>query len=213
MYLTTSLKVILLLALGFWVQIGESQVVISPEIGVSYMPFGTDLGGKKRVDFLFGLSGQIQLTPSSFISPSVSYVNRENVGFWTYGFAFDAFTTYKHSDINIDLIYQRKIYNNILIGIGGSLIYKLNTNISESSVTHEGIWFRTDYHDKADWWKGINLTLLYQLNPVEIKLKYSYFFKTGDNLLGFGFLKEDIEKNRFDLMVSYPLEFGKKNSR
>ncbi|TVQ47177.1 MAG: hypothetical protein EA362_06890, partial [Saprospirales bacterium] len=71
MHHTTLLKMIFLLVLGSWVQKGESQVVISPEIGVSYMPFGyDDIGRKKGVNLLLGLSGQIQLTPSSFFSSS-----------------------------------------------------------------------------------------------------------------------------------------------
>ncbi len=82
MYHTTSLKMIFLLVLGFWVQKGESQVVISPEIGISYMRIGNHphlIDVKNSVDFVIGLSSRIQFASASFMIISISCANRRDL--------------------------------------------------------------------------------------------------------------------------------------
>ncbi len=213
MHLRIFSSIILLFALLFWMQKGDSQVVISPNVGVSYMPLSTDLDRKyKRADFLLGLTGRVQLTPATYFSCSFWYVNRKNVegsvGLRSPGGQVNG--VYKHRDINIDLIYQWQLLDFFILGIGGSLIYKLNTTYSEFTVyaPPEDSYFVS--LNKSEWWKGGNVNLIYQLNPVEIKFRYSYFIDTRKYLSA---LSIDINRNRFDLMVSYPLEFGRKSSR
>ncbi len=217
MHLRISSIIILLFVLGFYVQKVESQVVISPEVGVSYMPVGNHpivIDTEKNVNFIFGLSGRVQFTTRSFMSTSISYANRGNLTTLRPIFlqveCARIFDVLKHSDLNIDLTYQRKFFDKLIIGIGGSLIYKLNTThcVYCNYVSADNYIGSTSL---TEWWKGVNLNLIYQLNPVEIKFRYSYFIDTGDYLDN---PTDGIRMpNRFDLMVSYPLEFGRKNSR
>ena len=115
----------------------HSQITISPEIGISYLPFdlAPAVGGRiihsRKVNLLLGVSAQLPIHEKWNAKLRISYTDRNDVE-WGENGAFGPGADYewKHKDINIDLNAHYKLSKNLSIGIGPSLIrsfMELNT--------------------------------------------------------------------------------------
>lgn len=111
----------------------NSQITISPEIGLSYLPFtlwpgifsSSGVINSKEVNLLLGVSAQLPIHKQWDAKLRISYTNRNDVEWVEYrnGSPSNIFDLgWKHQDLNIDLNIRYNLYKNISVGIGPSLI-------------------------------------------------------------------------------------------
>lgn len=106
-----------------------SQITLSPELGVSYLPFtlyGANTENKSnRIDALIGISAQVPIQNRWFVNTRISFSNRQNIK-WTDlctcpGYLYNEF---KHSDFNFDFSIMAKM-DAYSFGIGPSFTKKI----------------------------------------------------------------------------------------
>ncbi len=126
-------KILLYLIIIFFFSISSvnSQITVSPEIGLSYLPFTLypqtrgefRIINSKELNFLLGVSAHMPIYKKWDAKLRISYANRNNVE-WSEFRDFDPGSdfTWKHQDLNIDLNVRYQLSKNISVGIGPSLI-------------------------------------------------------------------------------------------
>lgn len=178
-----------------------SQVTVSPELGISYLPF--ELRGanteneSKRVDALLGVSAQLPIHINWYMNTRISYSNRENIK-WSDlctcpGYLYNEF---RHYDLNFDLTVMTIVKPNIYIGVGPIYIKKfielqnVNDQFEDQDITNFysddiiGVNFKISIHAT----EKINFNLSY--NRIISNMANS-FYPNG--------------RNRVDITISYKL--------
>ena len=157
-----------------------SQVTISPEIGISYLPFtlygANRKNESKSVNYLFGLSAKFPVLKKWFLNTSLNYVDRGEVRWVDQGFVQNEFESYyRQNDINIDLsiIYQKNEFFGI--GLGPSFIKKYNSAIGATN------WKTGEEVGEIDQNTinfGSHLLLQLEIQRFIISVNYARKFKT-----------------------------------
>lgn len=175
----------------------NSQVTLSPEIGISYLPFtlygANAMKQSNRMDYVFGISSQVQIHKKWFVNSKISYVDREDIKWHdlcTCGEFF--YDELRHYDINLDFSLMKTIGSKIKLGIGPSLILKV------AEVEGGGIQNPYIYGGNKELY-GVNSIVRFQLRNVHLNLMYIRIF----NGLS-GYATPD-GNNRLDFSVGYNL--------
>lgn len=198
---------ILILLLSLWAKRSFAQVSISPEIGFSRAPFvvygANTKNESKRLELLLGINGQFNLTEKLRFNARVSYVDREGLKWADLCICPDyLYTEYKQEELNLDFNIMYPVYKNIYLGIGPSLIQKLNAEFIDTDIDMVTVW------DFSDLYYGINGLLEVKYRRFAIKLMYIRRFKPDDLVIKY---TEGI--NRFDFTISYAVFGGRKKNQ
>lgn len=181
----------------------SSQVYLSPEIGISYLPFvlygANNMKQSNRIDYIFGISSQFQMHKKWFVNSKISYVDREDI-IWhdlcsCPEFFYDELRQY---DINLDFSLMRVISNKLKIGIGPSFIVKV------AEIEGGGVQNPYLYGGNKKLY-AVNCRVGFQLNNVQFNLMYVRIF---NNLSGYA---SPDGNNRLDFSVGYNLLGSKPN--
>ena len=156
----------------------NGQITISPEIGLSCLPFTfypQTLGSfniihSKEVNLLLGVSAQMPVHEKWNTKLRISYTNRNNVEWVESGSSSlsDIFDSgWKHQDLNIDLNLGYNLYKNISIGVGPSLIRSFGeftrANREDSEI----------FSSKANkFFFGLNAVVSLEIEKLTISLMY-----------------------------------------
>lgn len=128
-----------------------AQVSISPEIGVSYLPFAVyshSMARSNRIDYLLGISGSLPISEKWYVNTRISYCKRERVKWWDSSIEQGWNSEYIHSDLNIDFSANYRITEIFHVGAGPVVIRKINTSITSvgdrygQSYTYSGNGFQ-----------------------------------------------------------------------
>lgn len=176
-----------------------SQVAISPEVGISYQPFtlygGTVTNSSSGIDFLVGVNGEMYLSDNYLLNIRVSYTNREDF-IWTDICLCPTleYTSYEHSDLNIDIDLLYQLTRNIKLGIGPSVVRKLDTRLITKYSNLETI------DEFNDFYLALNGMVSLNFDRVVLKLYYVRRFESD-----FTIYYPTLGNNRIDLSFSYVL--------
>jgi len=194
--------ILIILLLSGFTNASKGQITISPEIGISYLPFtlygANTENSSNRIDYLLGISGSIPIYEKWHINTRISYVDREDIK-WTDlcicpGYQY---TQYSHSDLNIDFSANYQLYKWFYIGGGPSIIRKFN-----SSLLHK--FLLEDYeYSLSSFEYGFNISL--QISVMQkLGVKFEYARKIQNNEISY-----DISgNNRYNLLLSYSILTG-----
>ncbi len=195
---------ILILTLFFAPSV-NSQITISPEIGISYLPFtlypGT-LGSfriinSKEVNLLLGVSAQLPIHKQWDAKLRISYTNRNDVEWFESGNGslssmFDL--GWKHQDLNIDLNIRYNLYKNISVGIGPSLIRSF-IEFNEANRQDREVSQR-----KANkFYAGLNAGISLEIE----KLTFNLMYLRTRRYSGRTIVRAPNGDNRLDLTIGY----------
>ena len=175
----------------------NSQVTLSPEIGISYLPFtlyGANIKKQSnRMDYVFGISSQVQIHKKWLVISKISYVDREDIKWHDLctcpEFFYDEL---RHYDINLDFSLMKTLGSKIKLGIGPSLILKV------AEIEGGGIQNPYIYGGNKKLY-GVNSIVRFQIKNVHLNLMYIRIF----NGLS-GYATPD-GNNRLDLTLGYSL--------
>lgn len=196
------LGLLLQLAVGFN---AAGQISISPEVGGSYSPFGygfTEWRSSETIDFLIGISGIVPIQEKWYVNARVSYIPRKNLTWDEYGFAPWAMRhRYEHSDLNIDFSINRKLFNRLHIGIGPSIIRKMNTLFSLTYIYENGSeeLAASSRLDRFNY--GFSATAGIELKGCVFKVEY--YLQLKDN---YGNRNNFVSNNRYNAVIAYPIK-------
>ncbi len=191
--------------IGLIIQAGFSQVTISPELGISYLPFtlrgGNSQQKSNRIDFLIGVSGQLPIQEKWYINTRLSYVNREDIKLFDLTLNPDYLGhIYKHNDLNFDINNNYKFFENLHLGLGLSIIRKINSSIEVKYETMDDMVFNED-----QFLYGTNINAIFNTNYISIIFSYTYLIQEEKSL----YSATKIGKSRYDLILSVPVfEWG-----
>ena len=155
----------------------KSQITISPEIGISYLPFKLypQSGGSfrninsKKPNLLLGVSAQMPIFKKWSTKLRISYTNRNNVEWVEFGDFGQGSADYewKHQDLNIDLNVYYKLSKRLSIGVGPSSIRSFmdfkKTPHDEDSIRHWKV---------NRFFFGLNSTISLEVKKININLMY-----------------------------------------
>lgn len=183
----------------------NAQVNIGVELGASYAPFNlyaaTVANSSNRIDYLYGINGQVYLSERILLNTRVSYINREDFRWEETCTCPDyRYSAYSQNDINLDLSAMYKLYNKINISFGWSTLKKVNTEYVNTRIDKVLITtFNNYYH-------GINGGFGIKWNRLYARLVYVRRFKS-DELVYFPAKGQ----NRLDFTLGYNLFMSKAN--
>ncbi len=193
----------------------NGQITISPEVGFSYLPFtfytlndvvAAEVIRSRKPNLLLGISAQMPIHEKWNIKFRISYINRNDIEwnqirFIDLGTRADIDYKWKHQDLNIDLgLYRHKLYKNLSIGIGSSLI-RTFTEFSQRN-NEENIF---PLQKRSKYFLGLNGGVSIELKRVNINLMYIRTRKFNGKK-GFRVPNGD---NRLDFTVGYRIGKGK----
>lgn len=198
----------------------QSQVTISPEIGLSYSPFEVESLGSlesgsnasNRVDPLVGISGTVPLNEQWNLNMRISYAPREDLK-WISELPgiipVKGRVKYEHDDFNIDLSGYYDLSNIVQMGAGISYVRTINGWTSYqtyyppdlSEQNYEGSKQLSE--SKYGAFAGCSIMLRY----ITFKLEYSCFFFDSIENSSLG------GKNRYQFTLSVPLFGGSKGKK
>lgn len=187
----------------------SAQVTLSPEVGISYLPFKF-VGANRQTysekgNLMFGLSAQLPLYKKWHISTRMSYANRENITWVDLclcpGYKYNR---YEQSDINLDLSAHFLLNDYLHIGIGPSIIRKIKTNIIflDTLISPEEVYLSENRFEY-----GVQAIVSYHTKFIALKLEYTrklYNYQLDRYILR--------GRNRFNLVVSAPISLGRKRN-
>lgn len=181
------------------------QITISPEIGLSYLPFerlGYLNKMSNRKDLLLGLSGELALSNVFYFQMSLSYVFREDYKYYTQAEIrnYD-YSKYEYDDLNIDLSLVYK-YKNIWINIGPSMIRKLNTRLYSDFKNGDRI-----YDNPSNYQYGAHVGIGIELSKMKFNIDYMRKIYDVKYMYYDQFFRG---VNRVNISFSYPLISGGK---
>ena len=178
----------------------SSQVTISPELGVSYMPFTLYGANTKnvsnRIGALIGLSAKLQIQQKWFINTRISYSNRENIK-WSDlctcpGYLYSEF---RHWDMNIDFSLMAS-WNSFSFGIGPSFTKK----IGELKNVNNEFEDQNTTETKSDDIFGFNSLVAIDITKtIGITIFYNRILTNMEELFS------PNGQNRLDVTLSYKL--------
>ena len=136
------LKLAITALIGLSAVSGFSQISISPEIGLSYLPF--DLKGQNasvssnKIDYVIGLSAQIPLAEQWSVKTRLSFSDRNDAR-WMESCICPGYqyTEYSQADINVDFILNYHLRHFVFIGAGPSIIRKIDSYLWENNLLAE----------------------------------------------------------------------------
>ena len=181
-----------------------SQASISPEIGVSILPFQVGWDPVATKDLLLGITIKVPVSDKWSIAARVSYTDREDV---TWGrirapTSVDGhyiYTKYEQEDMNVDLYGVYVYRNRLILGSGVSMIRKLKSRYSE-------MWERITYEEEArKYIYGLNAKVAVRIYRMNIGVDYMRILYLDRFWNGF---RND--KHRFSATISFPIIIGKK---
>ncbi len=190
----------------------HSQITVSPEIGLSYLPFKfypynenveTHVIRSRRPTLLLGISARMPIHKKWDANLRISYTNRNDLQ-WVdtrSGVArLDTEYEWKHQDLNIDVNFHYQLDEKVSIGMGPSLI----RSFLEFSQQHNGediyplqkrsLYFFGLNSGISIKMKRINVNLMY-LRTRRYNGKLSWHVPNGDN--------------RIDLTIGYRIGKGR----
>ena len=178
----------------------KSQITISPEIGISYLPFTFYTLGDvrtsqrfnpKKPNLLFGLSAQIPIYKKWNGKLRISYTDRNDVNWVILRDDGPAPFEWKHQDLNIDFNLQYNLHKNIFIGVGPSLI----RSFMELNQTPTDLGLVPAQQKINRFFFGLNSSISFVIKRVNINLMYlrtrryngrlEYLEPNGDNRIDF----------------------------
>ncbi len=149
-----------------------------------------------RIDYVFGISSQVQIHKNWFVNSKISYVDREDIKWRDLctcpGYLYDEL---RHYDINLDFSLIKSISSIIKLGIGPSLMVKVGE--IENVENHNSYI----YGGNKELY-GVNSIVRFQIKNIHLNLMYIRIF----NGLS-GYATPD-GNNRLDLTLGYSL-FGR----
>lgn len=202
--------IILLLLFTFLIK-SKAQVVISPEIGLSYSPFLIDHGAfssqskitySERLDLVVGFSAQFPIHESWYMDTRLTYQGRRPSEWRECGALFCSNYDYKHSNLNLDLRLYRKITPTVSLGLGPSLIRKFKSDLT--AYNHHG-QDETIVHKRIFNDFGVLAGVSFDFNRIKLNLDYTYTMSSNHLL----FFSRYRSRSRLNLTLSYPLRTGK----
>jgi len=178
----------------------SSQVTLSPEIGISYLPFtlygANAMKQSNRMDYVFGISSQFPIHKKWFVNSRISYVDREDIKWHDLCSCGEFFyKELRHYDINLDFSLMKTIGSKIKLGIGPSLIVKV------AEVEGGGIQNPYIYGGNKKLY-GVNSNIRFQIKKLHLNLMY---VRILNDLSGYA---SPDGNNRLDLTLGYSL-FGR----
>ncbi len=185
----------------------NGQITISPEIGVSYLPFklypvspwGSSYNiNSKKINLLLGVSARMLIYEKWTTKLRISYADRNDVAWTEYGdFGPGADYEWKHQDLNIDLNGRYNLYENLSVGLGPSLIRSFMELNKTSHEDGEVLQMKAN-----KFFFGLNAAISLEIKRVNINLVYLRINKFEANRVPVG-------NNRIDLTVGYRIGKGR----
>lgn len=187
----------------------SGQITISPEVGVSYLPFkfvgaNTQTYSKKG-NLMLGLAAQLPIHKRWYINTRVSFSDRENV-MWVDlclcpGYKYNR---YEQSDINLDFSVHYLLTDYIHFGIGPAIIRKNKTSIIflDTTIAPEEV-----YYSENRFEYGAQAIVTFQNNFVALKLEYArklYNYELSQYVLR--------GLNRYNVVLAIPIFLGKRRA-
>lgn len=178
------------------------QVTVSPEIGVSYLPFSVYSiqdweTHSNRIDYLIGMSGSLPISEKWYVNMRISYCGRERVK-WKHSSIEQSFShEYTHNDINIDFSTNFKITEMLHIGAGPMLIRKINSTLSAVG----DIYGQSYTYSVNRFQYGVQFALSADFRFIILKLEYGRKIFKADNFL----LYNITGKDRFNMTLAVPI--------
>lgn len=202
--------ILMILLLSSFMNASKGQITISPEIGISYLPFtlygANTENSSNRIDYILGISGSVPVHEKWHINTRISYVDREDIK-WTDlctcpGYQY---TQYSHSDLNIDFSANYQLYKWLYIGGGPSIIRKFN-----SSLLHKNIMEGDVRKNQDEFEFAANVLLSIKFFRFTIKAEYARKLQ-GYTVDWAGPSFKPLGKNRYNLLLSYSILTGGEN--
>ena len=186
----------------------NGQITVSPEIGLSYLPFTIypgvfRVGGllnSKKVNLLLGVSAQLPIHKKWDAKLRISYTNRSDVEWREFadsGSYFDF--EWKHQHLNIDLNFRYNLYENLSIGIGPSLI-RYFAERNENRGDDENAQIKGNIFLFA-----LNSGISFKIERININLMYVRMHKYNAQKIQ----RTPNANNRIDLTIGYRIGKGK----
>lgn len=185
------------------------QVSLSPEIGVSYLPYRYGLfevhKPSESVNVLIGISGTVPVKEQWYIYTRISYAPRKNFSWHEYaGIATKYWEfTYEHNDINIDFSVTRTLFDKFYFGLGPSVLRKINTTLTTS---HYVIFTPEPYVRSSNedaFYYGMSATAGMDVGWGVLKLEYFQRFNSCCR-------PPFYTNKRINFVYSYPIQVGKR---
>ncbi|HRK80019.1 MAG TPA: hypothetical protein PLZ12_01160 [Saprospiraceae bacterium] len=183
------------------------QVTVSPEIGISYLPvtiYGANsIAQSNRIDYLFGISGNLMLSEKWNINTRVSYIRRETLKWTDHSFKQDYINELKYNDLNIDFSVNYKITKTFHIGAGPIIIRKINSSLH----TLGNIYGQSHTYSVNGFQYGVHSALSADFRFFILKLEYARKIFKANNVLFYNTLfYNTTEKNRYNLTLAFPIK-------
>jgi hypothetical protein len=200
---TLLLGLLLQLALGFR---AAGQVSISPEVGLSYVPIKYGFPKyhtESTSSLLIGISGMVPIQGRWYANARVSYAFRKDLALeYDRGIIPGTIRDeYKYSDINVDFSINTKVLGWLHIGIGPSLVRRLNATYSITLILEDGSEHLLDSARFDRFNYGFNVALGAELKGALLKLDYyRQLSDDGEYQTTFS------GKNRYNAVIAYPIK-------
>ena len=111
---------------------GYGQIVLYPEIGIAYSPYTIKYAySGKKVNLLLGVSGVIPIHEKWYLWTRISYNKRESAEWRDCAISSCFNEKYTHSDINFDLGLFYRLREKVNIGVGPTIVQKINANYTK----------------------------------------------------------------------------------
>ena len=177
----------------------QSQITISPEVGISYLPFtvygANSMASSNRLDYLVGLSGAFDIHKKWYAEMRMSYSQREDVRWMDLctcpGYLYGELV---HSDLNIDLGINYRLTRFIHFGVGFMAIRKINSHFGSKYVDQDYFWPINEFET--------GLFFISSVNTKYIKFKMEYGRKIPLNNFLIGSFNNG---HRFNFVLGYPI--------
>ena len=187
----------------------SSQVVIGPEMGIYYRPYGfrvvSNYVKQNKVEYYAGIIGEVKLMTGLFAQTRISYIFRngaESGLVRTFNPDLkDVILSNKEMTLNVDVLYEP--VKNSKIGLGLGMIHKLNSQVQENFYNTNSI---IKYFSPGAYY-NISVVLNQNWGRIGLSARYFYLFKS-ENIDSLNARIMD-DKSGFSLGFNYML-FGYK---
>ncbi len=136
-------RLILFLILIFYYICLSSQISLYPEVGLNYRPyvFETihDEYNHRIPELYFNIASEVNLSNRLVLSSQIGYVFRKNAKVELCGAAGCNNAKFINRDMNFSVNFMYSILENVRIGLGGGVFYKLNAHLDEEYFTKYNI--------------------------------------------------------------------------
>ncbi len=199
----------------YWNEKGElvDSNSIGPEIGISYLPYTLLTANRKveskRVDLVFGINAELPIADKWKVNSRISYSKREAAR-WRDMLLIPTtnYREYRHQDLNIDFSLYYHFADIISIGLGPSVVKKMNSSVSTYYFPEAMVLYglenfsRDENHVLFEVNSGIKLTK----GRFNLNMRYFRRLKNKINFLHI------IGKNKLELTLNVMI-LGYKNKK